>query len=142
MAWWYWLVLGLVLLGLELATPGGLLALFFGIGAILVGFLALAGAAGPAWVQWMLFSALSIAALVFLRRPLQARLNVGGPPRRVDALEDEAAVVTEDVVPGGIGKVELRGSSWSARTEGPALSRGQRCRVDRRDGLLLWVRAE
>ena len=46
MIWWYWLVLGLVLLGLELATPGGLLALFFGIGALLVGVLALLGIAG------------------------------------------------------------------------------------------------
>jgi membrane protein implicated in regulation of membrane protease activity len=41
-----------------------------------------------------------------------------------------------------VGKVELRGSSWSARSARAALARGQRCRVERVDGLTLWVRPE
>ena len=45
MIWWYWMVLGLLLLGLELATPGGFFLLFFGVGALLVGGLAIIGAA-------------------------------------------------------------------------------------------------
>lgn len=142
MIWWYWLVLGLVLLGLELATPGGLLALFFGIGALLVGVLALLGIAGPTWVQWLLFSLLSIASLVLLRGPLQARLNIGRTSHPVDSLAGETAIVTEDIPPGGVGKVELRGASWSARSDGPGLAKGQRCRVDRMDGLMVWVRSE
>ena len=31
MIWWYWVVLGLLLTGLELATPGGFFLLFFGV---------------------------------------------------------------------------------------------------------------
>ncbi len=37
MIWWYWVVLGLLLTGLELATPGGFFVIFFGVGALLVG---------------------------------------------------------------------------------------------------------
>ncbi len=63
--------------------------------------------------------------------------------KRVDRFEDEAAVVLEEVAPGGVGKAELRGTSWSARTAGAAaLARGQRCRVERVEGLTLWLRAE
>ncbi len=40
-------------------------------------------------------------------------------------------------------KAELRGVPWSARAaSGIALRKGQRCRVERVDGLTLWVRAE
>ena len=43
MTWWTWLLLGLVLAALELATPGGFFILFFGLGAIVVGILELLG---------------------------------------------------------------------------------------------------
>jgi membrane protein implicated in regulation of membrane protease activity len=68
------------------------------------------------------------------------RLSGGRP---VDRLEGEAAVVTEDVAPGGVGKAELRGASWTARTSGAStLERGRRCRVERVEGLTLWLRSE
>jgi inner membrane protein len=47
MAWWIWIVLGLVLLLGEMLTPGGFYILFFGIGAIIVGILAGFNVAGP-----------------------------------------------------------------------------------------------
>lgn len=143
MGWWLWVLLGLGLLALEMATPGGFFALFFGVSALVVGVLVGAGAGGPAWMQWLLFSVLSVAALLTLRRPLQTRLNVGGSGRPVDSLVASTAVALEDLAAGGIGKVELRGSAWSARNNGDrALARGQRCTVEKVDGLMLWVRAE
>lgn len=142
MVWWYWVVFGLALLAVELATPGGLLALFFGIAALMVGALALFGIAGPGWVQWLLFSILSVASLLLLRGPLQARFNVGHRNKPVDALEGETAIVLEDIRPGDVGRVELRGATWSARTDGALLAKGARCRVARREGLMLWVHGE
>jgi membrane protein implicated in regulation of membrane protease activity len=51
--------------------------------------------------------------------------------------------VLEDIPAGGIGRAELRGTTWTARgADGIPLSRGTRCRVDRVDGLTLWLRAE
>ena len=34
MLWWYWLLLGLLLLGAEMMTPGGFYILFFGLAEI------------------------------------------------------------------------------------------------------------
>ena len=49
----------------------------------------------------------------------------------------------DDLAPGAVGKAELRGSSWSVRTgAAEALARGQRCRVERVEGIVLWVRPE
>jgi hypothetical protein len=142
MAWWIWVLGGLALLVIEVATPGGFFAVFFAIGAILVGAAKALGWNAPAWVEWLLFTLLSVVSLVLFRRPLMQRFNLAsGKP--VDRFEGEAAVVTEDVAPGAVGKAELRGTTWSARTAGDVpLARGLRCRVERVEGLTLWLRAE
>ena len=143
MIWWWWILLGLVLLVIELASPGGLVALFFGVSAIVVGVLSGAGILTPWWLQWTLFSVIAVAALAGLRRPLKARLNIDGAGKPIDSLTGELGVILEPIAPGGIGKVEVRGSSWSARTTEPAvLERGRRCAVVRVEGLTLWVRPE
>jgi membrane protein implicated in regulation of membrane protease activity len=55
----------------------------------------------------------------------------------------EVAVVLEEVPAGGVGKAELRGTSWSARSQATApLPRGQHCRVEKVEGLTLWIRPE
>jgi len=142
MAWWLWMLGGILLLAAEVATPGGFFAIFFGAGAILVGAARVAGWGGPAWADWLLFPVVSVALLALFRRPLMRRfsLNTSKP---VDRLENESATVLEEIAPGGLGKAELRGASWNARTSGTAaLARGQRCRVERVEGLTLWLRAE
>jgi len=140
MEWWIWMLLGLGLLVAELVTPGGLFALFFGLGALLVGTLALLGLGGPKELQWVLFSGLSLGALALLRRRLRARLG-GGPA--IDSLVGELAVPLEDLPAQAAGRVELRGSSWSARNAADVpLSRGQRCHVVRVEGLTLFIRPE
>jgi membrane protein implicated in regulation of membrane protease activity len=143
MAWWIWILIGLGLLALEAASPGGLFAAFFGLSALVVGGLAAFGLAGPLWAQWALFTVLALVALAVLRGPLRARLNVDGATKAVDQLADQTATALEDLPAGGVGKVELRGSSWSGRNGGSALiAKGARCRVERVDGLTLWVRPE
>ena len=50
------------------------------------------------------------------------------------------AVVQESLQPGLVGRVEVRGASWSARnTSDVTLTVGQRARVAGIDGLLLTV---
>ncbi len=141
MAWWLWALLGIALLFVEIVTPGGLFALFFGIAAIAVGALEAAGFAGPAWFQWLLFAALSIVLLAVLRRRMRGALAAKGGP--VDALVGETAVLLDDLRPREVARAELRGAPWEARSavEVP-LARGQRCRVERVEGLTLWLRPE
>ena len=43
MIWWMWVLLGVVLLVVEMVTPGGLFALFFGVSALLVAGMAALG---------------------------------------------------------------------------------------------------
>ena len=68
-------------------------------------------------------------------------LAVNGGP--VDALVGETAVLLDDLPPRGVARAELHGTPWEARsrTEAP-LARGQRCRVERVEGLTLWLRPE
>ncbi len=139
MAWWMWVLLGMGLLVVELVTPGGLFALFFGVGAFGTAIVAAAGA--PAIAQWLLFTAASIVLLATLRRTLQEKLR--RPDVAVDAIVGQEVVLLGEIPPGGEGQAELRGVPWKARAAaGTALRAGQRCRVERLDGVTLWVRAE
>jgi len=143
MDWWIWVLGGLVLLLAEVLTPGGFFVVFFGAGAILVGALKLVGWGGPGWAEWLVFTVLSLVSLALFRDPLMRRFNMKAGKGTVDRMEGERALVTEDVAPGGVGKAEMRGTSWTARSTGTVtLTRGQRCRVERVEGLTLWLRPE
>jgi len=139
MVWWLWVLAGIALLAFEVATPGGLFALFFGAGALCVAPLAALGLSDTG--QWLAFTALSLLGLATLRGPLLRRLE-RQPPRAAE-LVGEHAVLLADLPAGGQARAELRGTPWTVRAaSGIALSRGQRCVVERVEGLTLWVRAE
>src|SRR5215207_3952423 len=143
MQWWQWLVVGLVLVALEMAASGGFYVIFFGIAALAIGGLHLLGLAGPAWFQFLLFTVLSIASLALLRSALMKLLQLDQPGRAVDSLVGEIAMPLEDIVPGAVGRAELRGSVWSARNStAMAIIRGQRCKVIRVDGLMIFLEPE
>lgn len=140
MDWWLWILLGLALLALEMLTPGGLFALFFGLSALAVSILS-ALEVGPAWLQWLVFAALGVALLLVLRSRVQQRLRRRRIP--VDSLVGEVALPLSDLAAGATGKVELRGTTWECRNAGERpIARGARCQVEKVEGLTLWVRPE
>ena len=142
MMWSLWIVLGLVLIALELATPGGFYVIFFGAAALAVGALVLLEVVQPIWVQWLLFPVVALVLLRLFRQPLLGRLRVG-QDHEVDSLVGEVAVPAADIAPGQHGRAELRGSSWSARNvDTSTLAAGQRCRVVAVQGLMLDLRQE
>lgn len=142
MDWWIWILLGLVLLLAELVTPGGFYILFFGLGGIAVGLLSVFEAAGPIWFQIVLFSIISVFSLWFFREKL-LELTRGPSMDRVDTYIGETAVVLDDISVNGIGKAEMRGTPWNTRNvSGRPLTRGERCKVERVEGLTIFVRAE
>ncbi len=143
MLWWHWMLFGLVLLGLETLTPGGFFVFFFGLAALLVGGGVALSGGGPAWLQWLLFSALSIVSLMLFRNRLLAYFKATSGGSEVDSLQGAIALPVHDIAPGAVGKVELRGTSWTARNADTSdLKAGQRCRVERVEGLMLWIRGE
>jgi membrane protein implicated in regulation of membrane protease activity len=144
MTWWYWMLVGLMLLGAEMVTPGGFYMLFFGLAALAVGTLAGVGLVQAEWLQWLLFSGLAILSLLVFRGPLLAWIKTHDKEMpNVDSMAGESAIPLEDLVPGGTGKAELRGTMWTAHNAGPALlKKNQRCKVQRVEGLTLWISAE
>ena len=143
MIWWYWILLGLVLAAIELATPGGFFFLFFAVSALLVGLLDLAGALVSDALQWGLFSVLSIVCLGLFRKPLLERMTRGEAHEAVDSLVGELATAFEAIPSGQHGRAELRGTTWTARNvDALTVVAGERCRVVAVRGLELDIRPE
>jgi membrane protein implicated in regulation of membrane protease activity len=143
MIWWYWVLLGLALAAIELATPGGFFFIFFAVGALLVGVIDWSGIVESDAVEWTLFTAVSLASLALFRRPLLRRMNRSGVNDAVDSLVGELAVVAEAIPPGQYGRAQLRGSSWTARNVGASpVAAGERSRVVAVRGLELDIRSE
>jgi membrane protein implicated in regulation of membrane protease activity len=143
MLWWHWLVLGLVLALAEMATTGGFYLIFFGLGALLVGLLAAFAVAGPIPVQFLLFSVLSVASLLLFRSRLLRAMQREPQSPAIDTLIGEIGSAVDPLTPGQVGRVELRGTVWSARNAATVvLAAGARCRVVSVDGLLLHVEPE
>ena len=106
MIWWLWVLAGIALLAFEVATPGGLFALFFGVGALLVAPLAALGVSET--VQWFAFSVLSLVGLAHAARAAAAPA-LAPARRRRPSWSGEQAVLLADLPAGGEGKAELRG---------------------------------
>jgi inner membrane protein len=144
MSWWAWALVGLGLLAAEVVTPGAFFFLFFGLGALVVAGLAAAAVVLDASGQWLSFSLVSVALLAMFRRPLVRRIgSARGTAVGTETIVGEAAVLLDDLPAHGVGKAELRGTTWSARSRATALlARGTRCRVERVEGLTLWIYPE
>jgi hypothetical protein len=143
MMWWHWLLLGLVLVAAEMAAAGGFYFIFFGVAALAISLLQLVGIVDATWLQLLLFSVLSVASLLLFRNPLMRRLHLTGGATDIDSLSGARGTVLEAMAPGAPGRVEVRGTTWSARNVGStALQNGARCDVVRSERLTLLVKAE
>lgn len=141
--WWHWLALGLILIALELAASGGFYIIFFGVAAVVIAALSLVGVAGPVWLQLLLFSILAVISLLFFRNPMLRWMKLDKASSDVDSLVGETAVVTQSIAAGDVGRVELRGTSWTARNRGTeTLTTGRRCVVVAVDRLMLIIEPE
>jgi inner membrane protein len=106
-----------------------------------VGLLMLLGIDMPVWAQLIIFTATSLIAFFFVRPVLVRKLKLD-QKKVVDSLVGEQAIAMEEIPAQGLGKAEMRGSTWSARNLGEtALNRGQRCVVTAVEGLVIHVKA-
>jgi membrane protein implicated in regulation of membrane protease activity len=140
MSWWIWIVIGFVLLALEFSAASLHLG-FFAVGGFVVGLLILFGVEMPLWGQLIVFTAVFLLAFFFLRPVLVRKLKLD-QKKVVDTLVGEQAIAMEEIPTQGLGKAEMRGTTWSARNVGETgLNRGQRCVVAAVEGLVIHVRA-
>ncbi|MDA8130711.1 MAG: NfeD family protein [Elusimicrobia bacterium] len=138
-----WIVLGIIIMGMELLTPGFIIV-FFGLGAVLTGLLLFFLPIGVN-TQLVLFAALSLVLLASFRRLAQGYFigRVTNPNPSGAAMEifsGETAVVIEDIVPNSPrGKVEFHGTSWNADAE-TQIAKGVKVAVLERRNLTLKVK--
>lgn len=143
MTWWAWMVLGLVLLGIELfAVDAQFYLVFLGVSAAIVGLAGLLGVSMPEWAQWAAFAVLSLVFFFTFRRTLYAKIRSGGEDYP-ESVSGESIDVVEDLQPGKEGRVQYRGTNWTVRNVGEAvIAGGSRAKVVKVDGLTLHVAAE
>ncbi|MEA5454444.1 NfeD family protein [Sinomonas sp. JGH33] len=114
-AWMLWLVLALVLGGIEMVSLSFVFLMLSG-GALAAFATALLH--GPTWLQGLVFALVSVGMIVFVR-PLAIRhMNRGIEDVRtnVDRLVGSRATVMEPV-DGTKGLVKIGGDVWTARAE-------------------------
>ena len=143
MLWWYWIILGSVLLAIELfAIDTQFYLIFIGVSAALVGVAGLVGIDLPVWAEWLTFAVLSLLFMVTFRKSLYQKLRRGGVQYK-ETLEGEQININAVLEPGAEGREEYRGTKWTVRNVGSVLlPQGTRARVVKVDGLTLHVEAE
>jgi inner membrane protein len=141
MAWWIWVLIALALLAAEFASTTMHIA-FFAIGALVVAVLDALHLGIPLWGELLIFTTVSLFALLVFRPLLIRKLKLDRTPV-VDTMVGEQAVAMETIAPAGLGKAEMRGTTWNARNSGDVpLTPGMRLVVERIEGLVLFVRPQ
>lgn len=143
MPWWGWIILGLLLLGSELAfLDAAFYLVFIGAAAVVVGLVLLGGILMPFWAQWILFAVLAIVTMVLFRQRLYQFVRGRGKGWG-RALVDDFVRIEESLTPGQSCRIRHRGSTWTARNKGELkIDSGDEVRVISVDGLTLNVSKE
>jgi inner membrane protein len=135
----FWFILGLGLFLLELIMPGFII-FFFGLGAWVTALVCLIGHPGTN-LQIIIFALTSGILLLALRKFIQKKF-LNSVNTKSDNVEDEftgkEALATVDF--GGMkkGKVEFKGTTWTAESEAEIIE-GQRVIIIQKDSFKLVV---
>lgn len=128
---WAWWVLGIVLLIAEVLLPGVFLV-WIGVAAIVTGALSLLLWDAAVWtwhMQWLVFAALSLAAVLAGRRWMKSRKDTSDEPflnQRGQSLVGRTATLDQPIREGR-GRIRLDDTMWSV--QGPDLPAGTQVRI-------------
>ena len=113
----YWLAIFVVLLIIEIVTMG-LTTIWFAGGALIAFCAGLMGFGTT--VQIVVFLAVSIVLLVMTRPIAVKYFNQERQKTNAESLIGQQALVLEDIdTMQAVGRVEIRGQEWSAKTDEP-----------------------
>lgn len=128
---WNWMVLGIILLGLEIVLPG-VFMLWIGIAALIVGAVSLLPWQAAFWgwqIQVLVFLVLSLLSAYAGKKLMGARTQASDQPllnRRSEQMIGRTATLVEPIR-NGHGRIQLGDTFW--RVSGPDLPAGARVRV-------------
>jgi membrane protein implicated in regulation of membrane protease activity len=137
---WSWVILGVVLMGLEVVAPGAFL-LWFGLAAVLTGLVD--WALDLSWqMSALVFAVLSVGAVLLGRAVTRNRDEEGGGRpalnRRGQSLVGHIYTL-DSPIEAGCGRIRVGDSFW--RIVGPDRPAGANVRVVRIEGATLVVEA-
>ena len=142
LAYWHWLVLGLSLIIFEIIAPTAVF-LWFAVAAVIVGLILLFFPDVSWETQVMLFSILSIAAVIawrlYIKKYPPADNQYPTLNKRGEDLVGRVFTLQEDIVD-NYGKIRVDDTMWKIR--GADITAGKRVRVVEVDGTVLVVRPE
>ena len=138
---WFWLILGVVLILLELVLPGAVVV-FVGFGALMVAlalYLGMVAGWTSAFTLWFISSPL----LIIILRSFLQRYMPKGESQRQSTDEDLDAygallTVAEAMSPDQAGRIHFRGTTWPGICYEKALQSGEKAKIIHRENLL-WV---
>ena len=135
-----WIIIGLVLMALELALPGAVVA-FLGFSALIVAALIYYGFLNSPVEAITAYFIISIFFLFFIRgfftKFFEGDTSLDNTDEDVD-LKGSLVEVAEHIEPHKPGRVRLQESTWRAQSESK-ISLGESARVVGRDGNTLIV---
>ena len=133
-----WLVLMVVFLAMEASTVS-MVSLWFAAGSLIALLTALAG--GPAWLQTVLFLAVSAGLLLALRPLAKKYLAPKVTATNVDSIVGSTGLVTAAIDNvSASGQVKLGAMEWTARsTSGQPIPVGTLVKVDQIEGVKAFV---
>ena len=136
----FWIVLLVVLIVVE-AVTAQLVTIWFAAGAAAALIAERCGL--EQWVQWIIFIAVSVVALIATRPLVKKATKSTIEPTNADRCIGQIAVVTEDIVNiDGKGQVQVGGTVWTARSaDGTNFKKGERVTVEKIEGVKLIVKA-
>jgi inner membrane protein len=127
---WGWIGIGLVLLTLEILVPG-VFMLWFGIAALLVGFVSVIIGSSEYWsseTQIVVFLFLSVISAYYGRKYLQKNGASDQPLLNQPSLQlvGRSTILKEPII-NGYGRAEFDGSFW--KISGPDMASGSKITV-------------
>lgn len=141
MEWWGWAIAGFLLLGAEVMVPADFFLFFLGLAALIVSGLSAVGLFAAPWAEWLTFALLAITLLGVIRQRIMRRLATETTRADLDEVVGGKAIATSNLGLQERGKVDMRGTSWSALNVGSEpISAGEQCVVEAVDGLELHVK--
>ena len=137
----FWIVLLVVLVIVEAATAQ-LVTIWFAAGAAAA--LIAERCHAPEWLQWIVFIAVSVIALIATRPLVRKATKANRQPTNADRCIGQTAVVIEEINNiEGKGQVQVNGIPWTARSlDGTVFKRDELVTVERIDGVKLIVKAQ
>ncbi|MDD5964449.1 MAG: NfeD family protein [Oscillospiraceae bacterium] len=136
-----WIV-AIIVFGIAEAATAGLVSIWFVAGSIAA--LVVCELGGALWLQFVLFFAVSVFALIATRPLARKALDKTITPTNADRVLRHSAKVTETVDnENAAGAVYIDGKTWSARSEdGTVIPAGEIVTIVRMEGVKLFVKKE